>query len=185
LGFISLTMTIIAQLVQKIDDAHLWEAPFDLPRNAFLKTAGTIDTKTYYIIEGSLRIFFAEPSGEKIIRLGYKQNIIGALDAFISGQPSPFYIQAIKKCRIKAIPKKPLMQLVHANKENMLLWQACLEALVYQQIEREKDLLIDSPHERYQRVLQRSPHLFQEIPNKYIAAYLRMTPETLSRIKKS
>ena len=41
-----------------------------------------------------------------------------------------------------------------------------------QQIEREKDLLMTSPKERFQKVHKRSPHLFQEIPNKYIASYL-------------
>jgi hypothetical protein len=34
-------------------------------------------------------------------------------------------------------------------------------------------------------VFKRSPQLFQEIPNKHIASYLRMSPETLSRLKKS
>jgi hypothetical protein len=58
-----------------------------------------------------------------------------------------------------------------------------LEDLVLQQLEREKDLLINAPAERYERVLKRSPKLFQEVPNKYIANYLRMSPETLSRLK--
>ncbi len=57
--------------------------------------------------------------------------------------------------------------------------------LIYEQLEREKDILIHSPRKRYERVLKRSPQLFQEIPHKYIASYLRMSPETLSRIKKS
>ena len=48
-----------------------------------------------------------------------------------------------------------------------------------------KDILINSPMDRFQRVFKRSPQLFQEIPNKHIASYLRMTPETLSRLKKS
>ena len=51
-------------------------------------------------------------------------------------------------------------------------------------IEREIDLLTPSPKERYARLLKRSPHVFQLFPHKYIASYLRMTPETLSRLKK-
>ena len=60
-----------------------------------------------------------------------------------------------------------------------------LESLFLDQFEREIDLLTASPEERYLRVLKRSPKVFQEVPHKYIAEYLRMTPETLSRIKKS
>ena len=68
---------------------------------------------------------------------------------------------------------------------NRILWTAILENLVLQQMEREIDILTSSPKERYQRVLKRSPQLFQEIPNRYIANYLRMSAETLSRLKKS
>jgi CRP-like cAMP-binding protein len=52
-------------------------------------------------------------------------------------------------------------------------------------MERENDLIIYSPQKRVERVFKRSPQLFQEIPQKYIASYLRMTPETLSRILKN
>ncbi len=76
------------------------------------------------------------------------------------------------------------MQFIRSDPERFDLWLTILEQLVYQQIERERDLLTASPADRYHRVLERSPQLFQEVPNKYIAAYLRMTPETLSRLKK-
>jgi hypothetical protein len=57
-----------------------------------------------------------------------------------------------------------------------------LELFSVQQMEREIDLLTTSPAERIARVRERSPQLFQEVPLKYIASYLRMTPETLSRM---
>ncbi|MNY67885.1 hypothetical protein D3C86_2055530 [compost metagenome] len=66
-----------------------------------------------------------------------------------------------------------------------MLWIKILENLAVQQLEREIDLLKNSPKERYERVLKRSPQLFQESPNRHIANYLRMSPETLSRLKKS
>ena len=62
-------------------------------------------------------------------------------------------------------------------------WIGVLENLVLQQMEREIDLLTTAPRERYLRVLGRSTALFQEIPHRYIANYLRMSAETLSRLK--
>ena len=50
---------------------------------------------------------------------------------------------------------------------------------------KEIDILTNPPKERYERVLKRNPQLFQEIPNRHIANYLRMSAETLSRLKKS
>ena len=74
---------------------------------------------------------------------------------------------------------------VNESAESLQQYIVLLESLVTQQIDRGIDLLIPSPTERLKRVLQRSPNLFQEIPLKYIASYLRMTPETLSRIRNS
>lgn len=86
---------------------------------------------------------------------------------------------------LKLIGKSAFMELVKSSEENLDLWHQILGGLIFQQMERERDLLTSSPAERYSRVLERSPRLFQEIPNRYIASYLRMTPETLSRLKKS
>ncbi len=90
----------------------------------------------------------------------------------------------IKKTVIKVITKKQIDDFLKTE-SNRNLWIEILENLVIQQMEREIDILTNSPKERYERVLKRSPQLFQEIPNRHIANYLRMSPETLSRLKKS
>jgi len=153
-----------------------------LKRNEFLKIEGTMDSHVYYIESGSLRVFVMDHDKEQIIRFGYTKNIIAALDSFLTGKPSPFYIQAIKKTKLRVISKTQMDDFLKEEKNK--LWIKILEELVVQQIEREIDILTSSPKERYERVLARSPQLFQEIPNKHIANYLRMSPETLSRLKK-
>lgn len=155
-----------------------------LKRNEFLKVKGGVDTNIYFVKNGSLRIFVLDDSEEQIVRFGYQGNLVVALDSFLSNQPSDFYIQAIKKTVVKVITKKQLDQFLKAE-TNLLFWKNILENLVLQQLEREIDILTNSPKERYQRVLKRSPQLFQEIPQRYIANYLRMSAETLSRLKKS
>lgn len=155
-----------------------------IERNEFLKTKGSVDTNLYYIIRGSVRVFIFDGDEEQVIRFGYKENMIVALDSFLTGQPSNFIIQAIKKTVFKVIPKIEIDKLLKIE-SNQILWSSILEKLVLDQMEREIDILTNSPKERLQRVLKRSPQLFQEIPKRYIANYLRMTPETLSRLKKS
>lgn len=155
-----------------------------LGRNEFLKEKGTIDTNVYYVESGSLRIFVLDNQEEQIIRFGYEKNLVTALDSYLSEKPSDLYIQALKKTVVRVIPKNQIEEFLKEN-NNRLLWVKILEDLVLQQMEREIDILTTSPKERYHRVLKRSPQLFQQIPNKHIANYLRMTPETLSRLKKS
>lgn len=177
-------MNPITLLSNKIENANLWEKELVLKRKEYLKVQGSTDTNLYFIIKGSLRIFVIDSNEESTIRFGYKNNMIAALDSFISEQSSDLYIQALKATSLKVINKKVYLEFIKSSEENRNLWNTILEQLIFQQMERERDILTTSPLERYQRVLKRSPQLFQEIPNKYIASYLRMTPETLSRLKK-
>lgn len=163
---------------------ELSEKTIVIDRNEFLKVKGSIDTNVYYVESGSLRVFVLDDCEEQVIRFGYKENLIVSLDSFLTGKPSVFFIQAIKKTVLKVITKEQIDDFLKAE-NSMILWTKILENLVVQQLEREIDILTNSPKERYLRVLRRSPQLFQEIPNKHIANYLRMSPETLSRLKKS
>ena len=178
-------MNPIAQLIESLNNQNLWGKTIELKRNDYLKVKGSIDTNLYLVLSGSLRIFVVDEFEEHTIRFGYKNNLIAALDSFLNEQPSDFYIQALKSSTLKVISKTKFMDFIASSLENTKTWQLILENFVLQQMERERDILTSSPLERYNRVLKRSPQLFQEIPNKYIASYLRMTPETLSRIKKS
>ncbi|MFK8104495.1 MAG: Crp/Fnr family transcriptional regulator [Saprospiraceae bacterium] len=178
-------MNIIEALKMKLDAAQVWQKEICLARNQFLKVKGSIDTNLYFILSGSVRIFFEDEYEDQTLRLGYTHNFIAALDSFISEQASELYIQVLKKCTLRVTTKARFMEFLAQDPSHLVLWQKILEQLIYQQMEREKDLLTSSPATRYRRVLERSPQLFQEVPNKYIASYLRMTPETLSRLKKS
>ncbi|MGK0412257.1 MAG: CRP-like cAMP-binding protein [Polaribacter sp.] len=178
-------MNPITNLIDKINNQNLWDKEIELERNEYLKVKGSIDTNIYLVNNGNLRIFVIDECEEHTIRFGYKDNLIASLDSFLNEKPSDFYIQALKKSTVKVITKKKHESFIESSIENKNSWISILENFVLQQMERERDILTSSPVERYQRVLKRSPQLFQEIPNKYIASYLRMTPETLSRIKKS
>lgn len=171
--------------ISKLDQAQIWEQELELSRNEYLKVSGSVDRNMYFVMDGCLRVFVIEEFEEHTIRFGYQGNLIGALDSFISNKASDFYIQALKKTRVKSVSREAYIDFIESDNEHIKAWNVMLEYLVLSMMERERDLLVSSPAERYKRVLERSPQLFQEVPHKYIASYLRMTPETLSRLKKS
>jgi CRP-like cAMP-binding protein len=144
---------------------------------------GEVEKYIYYIESGAVRAFLLTEFEELTIRFGYQGSIINSLASFLSEKPSELYIEAIRKTTVKIFPRSDFYNLVHASQENLRNYAALMEMTIVQQIEREIDILTVSPNERLKRVLERSPLLFQEIPLKYIASYLRMTPETLSRIR--
>lgn len=151
----------------------------------YLIKAGTIEKNLYFIESGAVRVFYRTETEEQIVRFGYEGSIINSLASFYTSSPSEFYIEAIRKTKVISITKEKTLSIAHQNMDTVSQYVQLLEATIAQQIDREIDLLITSPAQRLNRVLRRSPNLFQQIPLKYIASYLRMKPETLSRIRNS
>ena len=123
---------------------------------------------------------------EHIVCIGYPEEmaLIMDVESFFTEKPSAYYIQAIKKTEVKLINKKLIKQLLQKYPELNESWNEFLYQIILVMAKREKEILSSTPEERYKSLICRSPQLFQEVPSKYIASYLRMAPETLSRIKK-
>lgn len=166
------------------DEHQLWDKTLELNRGELLHMAGDRDDNIYHVVSGTLRSYVIVNDEEQVIRFGYQGDFFAAIDCLITGTPTMLYAQAIRKCTLRVIRKKVYEEHLLGNPKMGALWQQILSWMVVGQLEREIDLLTNDPAERYRRVLMRSPRLFQEIPAKYIANYLRMTPETLSRLKR-
>lgn len=154
-------------------------------KNSYLLRADETEKHIYFIKSGAVRVFLADAHEEHTIRLGYEGSLINSLASFLAQTPSAFYIEALRKTTVLLVEKEQLEQLMQQNELYAKAYSYLIENVVIQQLEREIDLLMVSPAERLERVLKRSPNLFQHVPLKYIASYLRMSPETLSRIRNS
>ncbi len=175
----------IQALKNIIESEGIWNKKVSLLRNDFLKRAGSIDTNLYFINSGSIRVYTIVDEEERCLYFGYKNSLISSIDSFLNEEASDHYIQAIKKSEVSIITKENFMNFMKSSKKTLELWQEILVQLLQYQLAREKELFANSSKKRYELLLKRRPQIFQEIPNKYIASYLRMSPETLSRIKKS
>jgi CRP-like cAMP-binding protein len=177
-------------LVNILAPAFEAASPIVFERQAYLSTPGSFEKHMYWVEKGCFRIFSNEDGHEQTTRFAYSDNVFALLDAFLTDQPTAFFVQALRKTTVRRISWSEFQGLLNPSDptqraERYQAYAALLENLVLQQMERERDVLSVAPAERYRRVLERSPQLFQEVPHKYIADYLRMTPETLSRIKNS
>lgn len=161
-----------------------WSGKVVLKRHAFLAHAGSLDQRVFFIEKGSFRVIYDDASTTHTIRLGYPGNWITLLDSFLQQQASVYAIQALKQSEVRFMEGVAFKAWIETDIHRRNWWSQLLEALVLQLMEREIDLLTRSPRERFQRILQRSPQLFQHIPHKYIADYLRMSAETLSRLQR-
>lgn len=154
-------------------------------RNEYLTQTGQTEKYLYLIMDGALIITYTQDEEELTVRLGYKDSVIASLDSFISGEPSQFSLKAIRQTKVMRLDRGIYLHFINSNPKLNNFHSLIINELLISMFDREIDLLTSSPLKRYQRILKRSPQVFQEIPLKYIASYLRMTPETLSRLRKS
>ncbi len=159
-----------------------WREKISLKRNQFLIRKGQVEHRLYFILEGTLRIYFPKDDEEICVGFGYPDTLICSFPSFIKGLPSDYYIQSLSSCKLLAIGKKDFEALTKKIPSLQTAWRLFLEEALLGKIERETEMLTYTPKERFEILKKRSPHVFELIPKKYIASYLRMAPETLSRI---
>ncbi len=156
-----------------------------IPRNEYLSKAGQVEKYLYLVINGAIRAIYISKDEEFTVRFGYKGSVIASLDSFITGKPSQFYLQAIRQTTVIRLERTSYLEFIKSSQDISAVHMELMNNLLISMLDREIDLLTSSPLERYERIMERSPAVFQEVPLKYIASYLRMTPETLSRLRKS
>lgn len=162
-----------------------WQHASTLKRNDFLISKGQVESNLFYVIRGSMRIYYPHRDDEICVGFAHAGNLICSYPSFIRNQPSDYFIQALAKTDVMAIRRQDFYGLFDAYPRLERAWRLLEEEALLGKIEREVEMLTFTPEERYHRLLERSAHIFQTIPRKYIASYLRMTPETLSRIRPS
>lgn len=162
---------------------NLWSESFELKRNQHLIHFNDVVNQVYFIENGTCCVTYPDVKEDIVLGFGYPDTFLFS-PSIINGKESEQEVITIKSCQFKSIHVKHFFEFIESNEQYRRIWQKQIEQLLVAQIDRQIDLLISSPEERLKRLLNRSPHVFQLIPQKYIASYLRMTPETLSRIQK-
>src|SRR6056297_2218497 len=165
-------MNVVASLFQHIESLYPSDIKsINLSRGDFLIKQGQVEHHTYLIESGAVAVKLFKANESHTIRFGYKGSFLNSIPSFFDDSPSLFDIVALKKTKVKAYSKRMLFEVIHSDPKFKDAYISVLEALATQFVEREIDLLASSPAERYQRVLERSPRLFEEIPLRHIADY--------------
>ena len=137
-----------------------------------------------FIEKGLFRLYYLN-DGKEVTNCFCKENTITcSYRSLITQQPSDVAIQAVEDTRLLTISNDSLQELYKKN----LFWQQVgrlAGEAEYITIDCHNRFLNDlSATERYKQVLEKEADLLQRVPLNYLASYLQITPETLSRIRK-
>lgn len=134
--------------------------------------------------KGSMRLFYDSVSKEVCNDFYFENSVVGSIASFLSGQPSMVNIAAIQECELLVITKEKILELMPVCPPFARFIRFILQEQFIRAERRDAELLKLAPEERFLHLLEMHPKIFGRIPLYFIASYLNITPETLSRYRK-
>lgn len=155
-----------------------------LPKGRFLLEAGEVCSHVAFINKGHFRSFSIVQDEEITYNFFFDGNFITDYPGFISRQPSTETHQALEDAELLMLEYKDMQR----GYNNSHMWERfgrlIAEFIIVGIAQRNRSLLFMSPEERYLDLMKTRPKVIANIPQQYIATYLGIQPESLSRIRK-
>lgn len=158
--------------------------PFYGKKTEILESEGKPARYLYFINEGFLRLFYFEDGTEITTHINCPPGFITSFNSFNDDTASSTNLQCITDCSLLRIDKKNLDSLCQQELKWMEFARIITEKSLHYNEQRTKDMLVLSAEQRYQKLISRQPDIIQNVPLQYIASFIGIKPESLSRIRR-
>ena len=157
--------------------------PMKFAKNEVILKEGEVCENIYWIVKGLVRQFYYKNGKELTEYMATENSIVMCIESLFMEQPTHLQIMAIEPTLLYALPKAELEAVAMKSVNIQILYRKILEeSLILSQVHADM-LRFESAQDRYTKLVKRQPQLVLRAPLVYIASYLQMTPETLSRVR--
>ena len=145
---------------------------------------GKLASHLAFVNNGILRKYMQKNGNEFIEDFFINGDFIGNYQSYKLNEVSKSCTQALEKCELLTLSFERLEYLIDLSKNIGTFSNHIRTKRMFELSDRYSSMLSETPEERYRWLISNKPDLVKKIPQYYIAQYLGVTPETLSRIKK-
>jgi CRP/FNR family transcriptional regulator, anaerobic regulatory protein len=156
----------------------------EFKKKEFLLQEGKVCNKISFINSGSMRAFYNVEGIENTVQFFFADSWYTDYESFLTGAPASENMQALEPCEIVQFNKEDLYKLYETYPSFHSVGRVMAENAFMSLSRLNKMLTNEEPTQRYLNLLQQRPDVVEKIPQHYIASYLGVKPESLSRIRK-
>jgi CRP-like cAMP-binding protein len=147
---------------------------------------GHVSDQIGFVSAGVCRIYLGRESGEEVTTYFLRsQQFLLDIESFYSQRPTQTVIQALTDCALLAIDQHTWQQLLAEVSKLFILSKLLTEVALLNKMKDNDFLHFGTAKQKYLEFLRRYPDLVLSVPQHYIASYLYITPQSLSRIRKA
>lgn len=156
-----------------------------IPKNTLLIEQGQVCKKLYYIKKGMVRSYYLKEDGKEITQWFFSVGkFMSSVDSFFQQRPSLYYLETLEDSVVYSISKDKMDLLFSKYHKMEQLGRLASIEMLTKVVNKLNAIQFQSARERYEYMLAEFPDISHRVPLGYIASYLGMTSETLSRIRR-
>ena len=169
---------------EEIQESGLLFSEKILKKGEFWVKKGELKSDVLFVNKGMLRSYFLKNEVEKTFDLTIENQIVTFTESYSYGLPSSDFIQAVEDTYLSIISRESLDNLFAQSAKWERLGRLIYEACTIGQEIRLRSFIAETAQERYEQLYKNQPQLIQRTPQIYLANFLGITPQSLSRLRR-
>ena len=169
----------------ELEEIKTYLTPKKIRKKQYLLQEGDVCKFSAFVERGALRSYTIDDKGaERIVQFALEGWTISDLYSFLTGEAATYTIDAIEDSELVLISKSAHEELLKKMPKYETLMRLQLTGAYIAMQKRLTSIISQPLEERYASFIAQYPNIVQRVPQHMIAAYMGLTPETLSRVRK-
>lgn len=156
----------------------------DFKKKTLVLKTGQTEQYLSFIEKGIIRFYIPKEENDLTFGFAFNNHFVSAYDSFLTREPATYHVETLTDTTLWRINYDDLQLIYASTTAGNTIGRYASEELFLKKSKRELSLLNENAEQRYINLFSEQPALLKYIPLKYIASYIGITPQALSRIRK-
>jgi CRP-like cAMP-binding protein len=152
-------------------------------KKEFVTKTGEVENYFNFVVKGLVRKYYKKNNHEINTQISMEGHIILSQESFHSRTPSEYSVETVEPCVFISIQFDDLEKIYNQSKKMEHLGRLVITHTMMLKDRWQMQMVKMTPRERFLNFVMKNPDLLQRVPQKYLASYLNIKPETFSRFK--